>query len=470
MRRAPTRRFSAILIALAVVASACGDDGGSDATADGTAPPEAADDTAPPEAADGDGAGDDAPADDETVPQDTAPTTAAPEEERRASFRGVTEDVIRVGVIDYDWDTLAAAGVSLGNSNSVDLMEAAVQEINDRGGIYGRTLEIYAKEFLPVGATEADQVCVELTEDEEVFLVLGRLRDDQVLCFTETYETAAFTLRGMTESRLERSAAPYVTIAGVEEERIATIIGLMDDLGVLGDATIGVTGSAGANQSNFDAALAELRNLGYDPTDALSGETGDDVSESEREAELLYERLKQAGVDTAIATTGVANEIAVARSSGFEPDQWILTTMITGRALTDGGVPWEFLDGALSATITPVGTSAQPGLVDDPDTSACIDDLVSRSGHEVFYELDVEINDIGSALLACGLARIVENALLNAGVNPTNETLQAGIEAIGELELAGYGTATLSAGDYGAVDTPRLVRFDGATGVWNPVE
>ena len=77
----------------ALLAAACGDDGATDATdADETTTTTEAEPTttAPPE----EGA-------------DTTTTVAEPAE-LTASFRGVTEDVIRVGVLSYDWERLAA--------------------------------------------------------------------------------------------------------------------------------------------------------------------------------------------------------------------------------------------------------------------------------------------------------------------------------------------------------------------------
>ncbi|MEM1335547.1 MAG: hypothetical protein AAGG08_19045, partial [Actinomycetota bacterium] len=180
-----------------------GDTTATDDPTDGAADTDEGGDSSDASDADADAAADDEsdvaeePADvDQDVDQDVEADVEA-DVERTASFRGVTEDTIRVGVIDYDWDGLADIGVDFGVTNSVDLFAAALESINDRGGIAGRQLELFQREFLPVGDGAANQVCVELAEDEEVFMVVGRLRDDQVLCFTEQYETAAFAPLGM---------------------------------------------------------------------------------------------------------------------------------------------------------------------------------------------------------------------------------------------------------------------------------
>ncbi|MEM9746109.1 MAG: hypothetical protein AAF945_05400 [Actinomycetota bacterium] len=496
-------RALAGVTAAALVAAACGgsDDADDDTSDDSSGSTEVSASDAPEGAADDDAgdesASDDASTDDEPAPSDDADsdddgeTDESPDDEstgdessgddpvdeesaedveRIDSFRGITEDTIRVGVLDYDWDRLADLGVDFGVTTSVDLFRASLERVNDAGGLAGRQLEIVEKVFLPVGDAEATQVCIELAEDEEVFMVVGRLRDDQVLCFTEQYDTAAFVPLGMTDERVERSTAPYASLSGRSELRIVNFVDAMEATGAFEGATIGVTGTADANEANYEIVVAALEERGYEPVGVLVGGSGDDLGETARTQEVAYERLEAAGVDVVITTSGVALELFNAFELNFEPDQWMFATAITGRAFADAGVPWEFVDGALSATISPVGTSLQPGLADDPATAECVDDLVARTDAGVVYDLDAEVNDLTTALFACGLAEIVEAAFDGAGPNPTNESLQEGIEAIGTIELPAYGTATFGPGDQGGVDEVFTVRFDSATGVYDVVE
>ena len=58
-------------------------------------------------------------------PDDTSTTTTEPVE-LTASFRGVTAETIKIGILAYDWDRLAALGVEFGVSNSGDLGIAAL--------------------------------------------------------------------------------------------------------------------------------------------------------------------------------------------------------------------------------------------------------------------------------------------------------------------------------------------------------
>ena len=402
-------------------------------------------------------------------PDDTSTTTTEPVE-LTASFRGVTAETIKIGILAYDWDRLAALGVEFGVSNSGDLGIAALEAINDRGGIHGRMIEPVLAEFLPVGSTEADAACVELTEDEEVFLVVGVALNEQILCFTDIHETAAIVAAGMNDERLAKARAPYITLADDQAGRSAAFVDIMMEAGVLEGQRVGVIGSADVSETAFTAMVDAFRNAGFEPVEGLIGGNADDLAESAREQALIYQRMQDEGVTVAVSTTGVPLEIANAFDAGYEPDQWLLSTLMTGRGLTDAGVPHEYLDGALAVVNTPIGTSDQPSMGDDPLVAACIDDLRARTDHPLPYELDPPVNNIGTAIVSCAIAAIVEAGLTNAGPDLTNESLQAGLEAIGPIDLPGHFDATIGPDDYGAAKGLTLVRFDAATGVWMPVD
>lgn len=449
-------RILILTLALAIISTACGD---SPETADGSP-------NKVPLADDSDTDEDPTLADDSDTDEDPTTEPGPP----TASFRGVTEEVIRVGVLSWDWDGLAEYGVEFGRSNANDLYVAALDAINDRGGVNGRMLELYPVEYLPVGSMPADEACVELTDDVQVFVVTGVPLNDQVLCFTEINETAAVVAVGLSEARQERARAPYVGLFPTIEDRTAAFVELMKSEGVFDDVTVGVLGSIDVNEDAFREMGDQLRAIGVEPIEGLIGSNADDLAASGREVERIFERMQGEGVELMISTSGVPGVIANASNSGFQPDRWLLGTIMTGRGLSDEDVPFEYLDGALSVVDDPVSTSAQPTMGDDPLIAACIDDLIERTGHDLSYSFEPEVNDVRAGLFACALARILEEGLTNAGTDLTNDTFQAGLEAIGDIDLAGYSDASISPGDMGAVKGLTLVEFDASTGIWEPVE
>ncbi|MEZ5168432.1 MAG: ABC transporter substrate-binding protein [Acidimicrobiales bacterium] len=406
-----------------------------------------------------------------TSPAGSAPASSAPSPGggNGATFRGVTADSIKVGITAVDWDALAAANIRFGRSNSADLYVAALEAVNDRGGIHGRTLEPVVEYFLPIGSTDFDRACTSLTEDEDVFVAIGQALDSNVLCFTELHDTAAVMLTGMTDELVARSNAPYATVWSSLENRAAAFVAAMQDAGALDGATIGVVGSADVSEIEYRTIVDAFEDAGHDVVEGLLAANADDILETQRQQALVFERMTQAGVDLTVSTTGVPLEIANAIDAGYTSEHWALATVMTAQGLTDAGVDQSYLDGALGVVNTPVGTPAQPMLADDPVASACVDDLVARTGHLLPYALGAETNDLVEALYACSAVAILEEALLAAGPDLTNDSFEAGLGSIGPIDLPGHFEGRLEPGDLGAARGLMVVRFDASSGVWEPV-
>ena len=104
----------------------------------------------------------------------------------RGAAPGVTDSSVRVGVTYVDAAALASAIVlDLGDFEAA--YNALIEEINAEGGIHGRMIEAVFAPINPVGNESAEQACVELTEDEDVFLAMGFFLNDTVLCTVDTH-------------------------------------------------------------------------------------------------------------------------------------------------------------------------------------------------------------------------------------------------------------------------------------------
>ncbi|MDH5238926.1 MAG: hypothetical protein OEW85_15050, partial [Acidimicrobiia bacterium] len=330
------------IIALTVFAAACGSSGD-----DTAADPSPVTSTTP---------GDPAAAS-TAAPGSLASTTSAP---LTASFRGVTEEVIRVGVLSLDWQALADLGVNLGRGTSDDLYQAAFEAINDRGGVHGRMLELHPITVFPVGSVEQEAACIELTEDVGVFVLVGATIGDSVLCYTEQHETAVVVAGARSEDRERRARAPYATLTGASAERARAFVEEMEALGVLDGATVGVVGSADVDEATYRTVFDAFVDAGYDPVPGLIGANQDDLVESANEQDVIYERMETEGVNVTVETTGVPLSMANAVETGYQTDQWLFYAIMSGTALRDAGVDLAYLDGAYGVANSLVGTSAQP--------------------------------------------------------------------------------------------------------------
>lgn len=427
-------------------------------------------DVAKPQVSDpgpGDGddpAGDDAPGgdDDPTVEDDQVDDEPG---ELTASFRGVTEDAIRIGIVTIDFERLAAIGVDQNRGDTAATYAATIQAINDRGGILGRQLEIIEESYLPTDGAEIDALCTRLTEDAEVFIVVGVIRLDDVLCYTELHETAVISINQMTQERLDRALAPYVTVQGRSDQRAAESVAAMVEAGAFEGETVGVIGFVDADEELYRDTVAALRDAGIEPVEGLVSSTGGDVQANRSAAGVVLERFRTDGVTVTVHASPTAGGLEIAASLGYESDL-IQMPFIAPGVLSAAGVDPAYVDGMLSVASTSVGTLDQLALADDPAVVECVATIEERTDEVIDFAIEPEIDNAITALNACGIATILELALTAAGPVLTNESLAAGLAGIGDFALAGFPSASLGPDDFAAAGGGQLVSYSASDGAW----
>lgn len=446
-----TTRTTRMLIAsllLALFAAACST-GDSDETQvdDGTATSAAPDadttTTAPP-------AGDDT----------ATTTTAADDAPRTASFRGVTEDAIRIGI--GHWDTSVFGFGFFGNPN--DVVGALTDAINDRGGVNGRMLEATVASFSPADNAGMLDACITLTEDAEVFAVLGGMRGDANFCVFEQHETIHIGSQiGAEGEALERAKAPiagfFAAGTSVEESFIAQL----DEIGWFDGATrVGVHYDGNVTSERVSAvAEAALVDLGLEIGITLNiDDLGLSEDELENRAEIMRQQVRDADVDRMLifgaAATGYVTygELDLPLAA---PDSGNITT-----AISTGVDPLD-LDGTIAA-----GTRLDlPSDPIDAETQRCIDDAQAAlpdarfepPGAGVVNTAD-DPNYWNYTLIVCRDLDLFLQAATPAGVELTNDSFLAGLDSLTEATFAQIPFASFGPGKYNGNDTLRLVEFD----------
>jgi ABC-type branched-subunit amino acid transport system substrate-binding protein len=446
----PTRRMLAALALAALIAAGCSSSDDTAVVAD----PDTT--TAAPD-----------PTESEPVDEPDPTETTAPAEpvELTASFRGVTEEVIRVGVVGIDFERLTEAGVDLGSSDAAGIYTAALKAINERGGILGRQLELTTERYLPIGGTEADEICARLTEDEEVFIVVGALRLDQVLCYTELSDTAVISLNQQNQERLDRSTAPYVTVRGRNDQRAVEFVAAMVEAGVFEGETVGVLGAIDVDEELYNETVAALRDAGIDPVEGLVGANDGDVNANDNATELVLERFRAEGVTVTVHASAVAHGLGTGFDSGYETT-WVQNPAIGAAAMIARGIELSYVDGMLTLMPTPVGTTSQPTMADDPAVLECVAAVEAHGDERVDFTLGAEDGNVNHAINACGIATILELAFTAAGAELTNDSLAAALAGLGEFEMAGFPTATLGPDDFSGASAGELASFSAADEAW----
>ena len=269
----------------------------------------------------------------------TTTTTAAggsePTETPTGPSPGVTDDTIRVGITYVDLDAVRQF-VDLDQGDYEAAYQAVIDDINADGGINGRKIEPVFAKVSPLGTQPAEAVCTKLTEDEEVFAVIGFFQDDAVLCPIGVHETAA--IGGvMTQERFDQAAAPWFTTESGEDSDIDAVAA-MAEAGQL-DGKLGVYASI-LSEAQLPAIEAKLDELGIEPVDsAVLDAPQDDITAQNQATGVIAERFKSQGIDKIL----VVGSAAVPIANGFAPldyrPQLLFTSRVSVEAYVNGNDP-----------------------------------------------------------------------------------------------------------------------------------
>ncbi len=439
-RTETTVRYTAIVVSLLVLTTACGSGSSSPTTT--AVPPTGASDTSAPAPP---------PTDGSTGAPASAPLTA--------SFTGVTPDTITIAVVSVDFDKLRDVfGVDLDYQDPELVMKPLIDELNANGGINGRTINAIYRKFLPVGATDADRVCIEVTEDIGVFAVFGGFvgpgAQEVNLCLTETHNTMLIGLPGTAE-QYARSTAPWIVDGMGQRRQSLALVSLLADQNLLADKVA------------IWSSNSELCPLVPDVKDALEAAGSEvvftgaqsapasDFIASDDEYRLILDKAQAEGVG-AVYWLG----------NGLSPPK-LHATDAPDIAIYDPFA--DQLVGALRDVpdidkVTFYGTGTFPKVFrEDPLLDRCIsiveaatDIVVQRpedyqQGQPDWYQ-DVTTN--------CEQLEIFRLAATAAGPNLTNDTFLAAAESLGTVALPGEVAASIRPGKYDVSDATGLVRFD----------
>lgn len=420
LHRSSTRLVVAGLAAFALLATACGDDGDTTSSESTTTTASDASSTteAPPE-------------------DDATTTTAEPVDEvvLTDSAPGVTATSIKIGVPYVDT-------TAIGQSPSHDaaaIWEAAADTINADGGVLGRMIELVTVSVDPTDTVAQDEACVQLTEDEMVFAVMGVLLREAPLCYTQNHETVAINSYETAGDVYERSTAPLVGVLPLAERRLQTQIDTLLEAGTLDGAKVALSATpttlelAQEMQGLLEAEGVEVVSL----TQFLSASA--DQLALDAEMDVNVEKWKSDGANAVVAVPGAA----VPTTGALSRNGWDGVYVITDASGTDPGL----LDGVGYTTDSLVGSVAvvapteadlyDAGEAGVPECVTAFEDAYDDDPEVEVRPEDPTTGGIGVIVRACQALDLFKAIAEAAGPDLTNESFDAAADEIGEVAVTG---------------------------------
>ena len=388
----------------------------------------------------------------------------APEPALTASFRGVTADSVKVGVTSVDFEQLNSAfGLSLNFVAGEEVVRALIDDLNQRGGVNGRQVEYVFETFLPVGGASADEVCVRLTDDEQVFVVLngfaGPGAEESNLCITNVGETILIGGRQTAElvgqvdtlwlGRQMRSDRETVAFATLLAES-----GELDNLG-----PIAVVALNPAMSSAVDTVADSLVSLGGDVPIrlTLSAPIGDEVA-ARGEADILIERMRADGITSAV----------MLGTEAFVPKQLIEVAPEITLLNSDAAAIAEVLretPGIEAVRFLSAGMT-ETQMFDHPMVQECLRILLAAYPDTVVIHPDDMTDDdpnwSQAIVQRCQEVRLLEAVLSAAGPNLTNDTMIDAALGLGSFDYPGFDAASIGPDKFDVPDTITLFEWDAA--------
>lgn len=442
-----TAKLVCLLLALGLMAASCGDDD----DGDGSATEESSTTTTSVSPADGDPPDDSA----ETSTTSTEPVALT------ASWPGVTEDTIRLGFTTSDLLALKELGlIDLDRGDPQVIVDALIGDINERGGINGRMVEAHLEVLLPTDATAAEASCLRLTEDTEVFAVIGPFDGPNTEvnpCLNDLHAT--ILVGGQpTEDHLDVSRAPWISNRMFSDRRLAGVVQMMEDEGLLGD-TVGVVVLAAEEDAADNHVIPALEELGKSVIKVVQpAGTGDTATVV---WETFLERFRVEEVDSVVLVENTAT-FGASQVVASDLDVAVLVVDTAELITTIGALgqidPAELVgvigSGAASAEETFALEATQDCVrafeAANPDVDVVASNEVPEGGSDWFTNIE----------RMCAPLRLFELAAIAAGPELNHDSFLMGAEGLGEIDLPGQVFASMGPGKIDAADAVRLMEFD----------
>lgn len=394
------------------------------------------------------------------------------------SFRGVTADAIKLGIVMVDYGAIADF-VDFARGDQQATAQIFVDWINENGGVGGRRIDPVFVTYPPIPGQEPSplNVCTQLTDDEQVFAVLGVFIDftgDGQLCLSRDNETIHIGHELEQVWIDEAQPGLLLTPNTTKEARAENLINLLGEEGTLDGRTVAVLADQNSQTRVDEIVTPGLEGLGVGlGSTAILTITDEDTSAAQAQLDGFIEKWKSEGVDTIFMSGLTASAKQFVQKIYDEiPDVLFIadsvSTLQQAQDLQAAGTSPNPYEGMLSAD----GESSTDRWANKtPLLQECVDVWEEATGETIVgpaeltpgpdgktAEIYVAVTDFCDELV---MFKTIAEA---AGPNLTNDSWVEAVNSFGPIDLVSTGIASLCEGKYAADDEAHLVAYDSSIG------
>jgi len=386
---------------------------------------------------------------------------------------GVSAKSITLGVSLLDFSCIEAFTNSLRFGQQA-IYQAFIDYVNQNGGVAGRKIIPVYKLFCPIGTATILASCTSLTEDNQVFAVMGTFYDpsgDGQTCIAGQHHRVLLTF-DLTQAIMDKSPPGLIVNAGSNPERLVRVLlALLAKRGTLKGRTVGVLGDTAGTTTVNGTILPGLKKLGVAlGTTGLLTISGSDTTAAQSQLDSFIERWKTEHVDTVFLSGYPASSIQfVTKLRNALPNLLLLSDngQVLGEAqqLTHAGVSPNPYEGLITA-----GGQTQTEYATGPNWKYCRDVYKQETGKDAPGPNDVipykgsktqTLDTYGSINDACQLVTMFHDIGQRVGPDLNNTNWVNTINTYGAITNRGSGPySSFTKGKYDAEDDWRLEQID----------
>jgi hypothetical protein len=449
-------RLTTLLLVLAMIGAACGDD-----SADTTDTTDTTTMTTTEASADDPGTPD------EPDEPDTADEQNEPDERvLTASDIGVTESAIRIGIVFPD---TAVIGRDPGDLEAK--FQVIADQINEDDGINGRALELYFHLPNPLDDTAFEAACIDLVEDQQVFAVIGLVVRTNADCYAGLNDTPIISTFSITPEQMEDYTTAGITIVAHPQRLIDARLQALIDGGVLVEGMKAAAVGGVEGEAAHDSYIAALDAAGLDVVaDTLVQGDGQDLVALTNEMQTFTEVWQSSGAEVVLATWPLTAQAILIGYNNADIDLPFVLPEGPGvnPSLLQDVQGLDVSRFALATSLAEGDSQAQKYESGADGVRDCVDRFQDASGEEV--ALDESRNNLGPTVVACQVFDIFAAVATAAGVDLTRETYTAAAEAFGPITVTDLSEASLGPDKFDVNDTVGVIaEFNPDTVQFEPV-
>lgn len=380
------------------------------------------------------------------------------------SFRGVTAEAIKIGIVIIDLDIIGRS-----NGDVEAKWQAVIDEVNASGGVLGRQLEPVYVFYSPLGDVETEAACVQLTQDEQVFAAMGPLLTN-LTCFTDVNDTIFINTFEISQEEYDRSKAVAVGPGSLPTRGAAISVEALMGAGAFdGPVAVHVAADTGSERDHYVDALVAA---GIEVvSETVATDTGGDIAATEAEMQAFAQRWQADGAEVIF---GVGSGAVLGIVAGLDRSPYRPAIVFVGpigldtQLYRDLGYSTDALEGAIA--LGSLGFE-ELALAGDPSIAACIERFEAASDETVLISPEPgEMVNLNVTIWACQGVEIFTQIATAAGADLTNDSFRAAAEGGLSLDVTANSAASVAAGKFDISDgAPILLLFDPASDAFLPM-